>query len=178
VAKELGKRKADYPSIQILHRLLYGRPGEAPKRKANLRLFNGLPVEAAAIESTKWAEKLGHHTVEELRLVCRLLNLEDKGEKKQLVERICKFLIAPSDLGESKSYSNKPLKRKRARTATPSKKSKGRSPSKTKAKAEQEGEGDDAVEESDEEADVSSEADGMDLDEDQISSEEITMKDE
>jgi hypothetical protein len=42
VSKELGKRKSDYPSLVLLHRIIFGRPGEAAKRKGNLRQFNGL----------------------------------------------------------------------------------------------------------------------------------------
>ena len=72
---------------------------------------------------SKATEKLAHHSVEELRQVCALLNVERSGEKKALSERIAKFLAKPTDLGESKP----PL------TRTPSKRGKA-SPKGSKAK--------------------------------------------
>lgn len=99
VAKELAKHKSDYPAILTLHRVIFGRPGEASKRKAHLRLFNGLSSDA---DVSKIAEKLAHHTLDELRDICVFLNLDRSGEKKALSERIVEFLTMPADLGESK----------------------------------------------------------------------------
>lgn len=42
VHKELAKRLASDATVQLLHRLLFGRVGEQAKRKENLRKFNGL----------------------------------------------------------------------------------------------------------------------------------------
>lgn len=55
--------------------------------------------------------KLMHHTVEELRKVCDLLNLDKNGEKKIISGRIANFLIKPVDFGDSKRTLLFPKKR-------------------------------------------------------------------
>lgn len=66
----------------------------------------------------KIAEKLAHHTVEELRDICVVLNLERSGEKKGLSERIAGYLAKPMDLGESKPAPRRTLQ-KRGSTGSP-----------------------------------------------------------
>lgn len=85
------------------------------KRKANLRLFHGIPD---AEEVTKIGEKLDHHKIEELRDMAALLNLAHSGEKKAVIKRICDFLHKPEDFGESKS-APKRTPQKRSKTASP-----------------------------------------------------------
>lgn len=46
---ELGKRKSSDAAVQQLHRLVYGRVGEAGKRKEFLRKFNGFADEKSVI---------------------------------------------------------------------------------------------------------------------------------
>jgi hypothetical protein len=58
---------------------------------------------------------LTHHSVDELKDLCGLLNLEHGGEKKALADRITKYLENPTDLGESKPAPKRtPQKRKAA----------------------------------------------------------------
>lgn len=91
-----------------------------------------------------------NHSVDELKDLCGLLNLEHGGEKKALADRITKYLENPTDLGESKPAPKRtPQKRKAA------------SPKSRKAKvakksaADEAGEADMAVEESGSEDDAS-----------------------
>ena len=62
--------------------------------------------------------KLGHYTVEELRDICVMLNLERSGEKRVLADRIAKYIYKPVDLGKSKPAPKRsPQKRKKAKSA-------------------------------------------------------------
>lgn len=70
-------------------------------------------------------EKLSHHTVDELRMICGFLNLEWGGEKKMLAERIANYLNKPRDLGESKPTPKRAATpQKQSRSTTPKKKAK------------------------------------------------------
>ncbi len=105
IAKELGRRKADYAPIVALHRLLYGRPGEAARRKANLRNFNGLArgdgAKAGEGAGERLGEKLAHQALDALRRLADLLNVERGGEKRALCARLAAFLATPTELGTS-----------------------------------------------------------------------------
>lgn len=98
----LAKKKSGDKTILLAHRLLYGRPGEANKRKANLRLFNGLPP---AHDKPAMEKKLAALTVSALRDLCILFNLERSGEKLAMGQRVYEFLASPKDYGKSKAVA-------------------------------------------------------------------------
>lgn len=102
IEKELAKRKANYGPIVSLHRLVYGRPGEANRRKSNLRLFNGF----ADVQEMKRIEerltKSATYSADDLRSIAAFLNIEFKGDKESVAKRIANFLLKPEDLGDSK----------------------------------------------------------------------------
>lgn len=103
------------------------------------------------------AEKLSHHQVDELREICGLLNLEHSGEKKSLAERIAKYLMKPTDLGESKPSPRRvtPQKRGKGSPVSAKKGKRGKTSKATTSKRAEQGdeeggvesgsEGDDAV---------------------------------
>ena len=99
---QLNKLKAADKTILLVHRLIFGRPGEANKRKADLRQFNGLPpsTDQAALD-----KKLSAQTLPSLRSLLVLFNLERSGEKQAVVERVRAFLLNPKDLGKFKPAS-------------------------------------------------------------------------
>lgn len=99
MSAQLNKLKAADKTILLAHRLIFGRPGEANKRKADLRQFNGLPssTDQAALD-----KKLASQTLPSLRALLVLFNLERSGEKQVVVERLRAFLLNPKDLGKSK----------------------------------------------------------------------------
>lgn len=99
----LTKKKAADKSILLAHRIVFGRPGEAAKRKASLRLFNGLP--ASSQDKGGLEAKLAGQTIPALRDLCILFNLERSGEKNAMAARIAAFLVSPKDFGKSKAVA-------------------------------------------------------------------------
>ena len=94
----------------------------------------------------KIAERLAHHTVDDLKDICVFLNLERSVDRKALSERIAKYLMKPVDLGESKPAPRRtPQKRTRS------------SPSSKKGKAKTSRRGGAAADSAQEEADLSDE---------------------
>lgn len=72
----------------------------------------------------KASEKLAQHTVDDLKDICVFLNLERGGDRKNLSDRIAKYLMKPTDLGESKPAPRRtPQKRSKS---SPSKKGKSK----------------------------------------------------
>jgi len=101
ISSQLQKRKSDYEPLIALHRLIYGSPGVAQRRRANLRLFNGF---SSADNRDKVTERLvsGSYTMAGVRQIAAFLNLETEGTKEALAKRIAAFLLKPEDLGDSK----------------------------------------------------------------------------
>lgn len=93
----------------------------------------------------KIAERLAHHTVDDLKDICVFLNLERSGDRKALSERIAKYLMKPVDLGESKPAPRR-TPQKRTRSSPSSKKGKAKASRKGGAAA---AEADSAQEEAD-----------------------------
>lgn len=54
IQHELGKRKSSDAAVQQLHRLVYGRVGEAGKRKELLRKFNGFADEKSVMSNSHY----------------------------------------------------------------------------------------------------------------------------
>jgi hypothetical protein len=101
IAGFLTKKKTSDKTLVLAHRLIYGRPGEALKRKGDLRQFNGFPVEANSKPGME--KKLGAQTLPALRDLAIMFNLERSGEKSAMVSLIAEFLEKPKDFGKSKA---------------------------------------------------------------------------
>lgn len=115
----LTKKKAADKTLLLAHRIIFGRPGEAAKRKANLRLFNGFPAsqDKAALET-----KLATQTLPALRDLCILFNLERSGEKNAMATRLAVFLMSPKDFGKSKAVTTTATATKKKTAAAKGKK--------------------------------------------------------
>lgn len=87
-------------TLLLAHRIIFGRPGEANKRKADLRQFNGFPVSQ---DKAALVKKLSAQTVAGLRDLCIMFNLERSGEKNAMAGRLADFLMNPKDFGKSKA---------------------------------------------------------------------------
>ncbi|XP_061551829.1 protein DEK [Phycodurus eques] len=108
----IGKLKPE--DLKPLHAILFERPGKTASIKKNLRLFNGFPFHAGSDRYLKKRDKLlknSHFTNNKLKLLCGILDLEKKGTRAELVERIVTFLLAPKDNGK-----RLPVKKKKQRS--------------------------------------------------------------
>ncbi|XP_061700698.1 protein DEK isoform X4 [Syngnathoides biaculeatus] len=97
----IGKLKPE--DLKPLHAILFERPGKTASIKKNLRLFNGFPFHAGSERYLKKRDKLlknSHFTNTKLKLLCGILDLEKKGTRAELVERIVTFLLAPKNNGK------------------------------------------------------------------------------
>lgn len=63
--------------------------------KKNLRKFSGFAFDEESDEYKEKLEAAQKHDVKLLKNVCDVLNLDKKGGKEELAERICGFLLAP-----------------------------------------------------------------------------------
>lgn len=83
ISNYLAKKKSSDKAIILAHRLLYGRVGEAAKRKANLRLFHGFDTSSpsSSFNEETFGEKIKKLGKEELANLAYFLNLERSGEK-------------------------------------------------------------------------------------------------
>ncbi len=102
------KKKSGDKTLVLAHRIIFGRPGEAGKRKGDLRTFSGLPSSDVTVD-----KRLSGQTVASLRDLCIMVNLERSGEKNTLVERLEGFLKDPKDFGKSKAVTVKKTATKR-----------------------------------------------------------------
>lgn len=124
----LTKKKAGDKTILVVHRLIFGRPGEANKRKTDLRQFNGFP---ASFDRSSLDKKLQSQTVPALRDLCIFFNLERSGEKVAMAARLTEFLVSPKDQGKSKPVQAKKVIGKKK--AAPKGKAAGAKKAKTSA---------------------------------------------
>jgi len=129
----LMKKKAADKTLLLAHRLVFGRPGEAGKRKADLRLFNGLPASPSAKADLE--KKLGGQTVPALRDLSIFFNLERSGEKNAMAARLAEFLLSPKDFGKSKAVASVAKKTATGKKAATKRKSSKAEPKAKKAKA-------------------------------------------
>ncbi|XP_061651974.1 protein DEK isoform X2 [Phyllopteryx taeniolatus] len=111
----IGKLKPE--DLKPLHAILFERPGKTASIKKNLRLFNGFPFHAGSDRYLKKRDKLlknSHFTNSKLKLLCGILDLEKKGTRAELVERIVTFLLAPKDNGKRLPVKKKKRSKKKA----------------------------------------------------------------
>lgn len=121
----LTKKKVSDKTLIMVHRLIFGRPGEANKRKGDLRQFNGFP---ASFDRASLDKKIQSQTLPALRDLSIFFNLERSGEKSTVAARLVDFIVSPKDQGASKPVQAKKVIGKKK--AAP----KGKAPSAKKAK--------------------------------------------
>ncbi|KXJ21200.1 protein DEK [Exaiptasia diaphana] len=118
--------------LKPMHKLLFGREGRANEIKKNIRLFNGFKIEEGTKEYENKKFGLEKFTNEGLKRLLEILDLEKKGTREDLKERIFTFLLNPKETGRSL----KALQKKNEKKAKKKVKGKGekrkRQPSKAK----------------------------------------------
>ncbi|KRT86183.1 hypothetical protein AMK59_1579, partial [Oryctes borbonicus] len=86
--------------LKLLHRLLYKTPGKTTMIKKNIKKFNGFDFAKDSDEYGKKLSSVQKFEVKQLKSVCEMLDLEKKGNKEEIGERIVEFLIEPKDSGK------------------------------------------------------------------------------
>ncbi|GJQ65992.1 putative DNA binding protein [Trypoxylus dichotomus] len=86
--------------LKLLHRLLFKTPGKTTMIKKNIKRFNGFDFTKDSEEYGKKLSGVQKFEVKQLKSVCEMLDLEKKGNKEEIAERIVEFLIEPKDSGK------------------------------------------------------------------------------
>ncbi|XP_018333607.1 protein DEK isoform X2 [Agrilus planipennis] len=86
--------------LKVLHRLLYKCQGKTTKTKANIKRFNGFDFEKDSEEYKKKLTWIQKFDLKQLKSICEMLDLEKKGTKDEVSERIIIFLMEPQDIGK------------------------------------------------------------------------------
>ncbi|XP_027045575.1 protein DEK-like [Pocillopora damicornis] len=126
---ELGRSSAG--ELKPLHKLLYGREGRVMEVKKNIRKFNGFPFEKDSKDYE--AKKLGveRFTNDGLKRLCEIFDLEKKGKRNDLLEKVMDFLMSPKSSGkpapQPKPKKDEKKKRKRPKKEGSSKSKKEKS---------------------------------------------------
>lgn len=122
---ELQISKTNADELKKLHQLLYDRVAPHSQIKKNIRSFSGFSFSNESPEYQKKKAKFDRLTLAIIKNVCERLDVERKGTKEEIIERILSFLLKPQDSG-------KELPKKRRRSSlektTKSKKSKSKKP--------------------------------------------------
>nr|XP_022319604.1 protein DEK-like [Crassostrea virginica] len=101
----ISKGKVD--DLKALHRLCFNSPGKATMIRKNLRLFNGFSFKKDDDEYKKKLTNLKKQTVAVLKKICEVLDLERKGVRDEIAERIIDFCLCPKDSGKAIPASKK-----------------------------------------------------------------------
>ncbi|KAM7446956.1 hypothetical protein ABFA07_004779 [Porites harrisoni] len=147
---EIGKCAA--VELKPLHKLLYGREGRVMEIKKNIRKFNGFAFEKDTKEYESKKQGLDRFTNDGLKRLCEIFDLEKKGIRNDLLEKVMEFLMLPKSSGRPapQPKAKKAEKKKRKRTKKDNEKSK-KEKGKSKKTSETVESGDEDDEEGDEE---------------------------
>mmetsp|Transcript_31519 Transcript_31519/g.89480 ORF Transcript_31519/g.89480 Transcript_31519/m.89480 type:complete len:396 (+) Transcript_31519:133-1320(+) len=100
--------------MNLLHRLLYGRPGKANTRKRDILAFSGFVYEDKELEQEKDLDKVMKWKLEEIHRVMDLLDMQrGTGSKEEKATRLLEFLEKPCALSD-KDLAAKAEKKKAA----------------------------------------------------------------
>lgn len=113
VAENISQTKA--VDLKPLHYALFIKHGKIATVKKNLRLFSGEPNGKKSSDHEKRMNFLKNKLVtDQLKTLCRILNLESGGGSKQvIVDRLEEFILKPVDKGGKVRGA---IKRKRSKT--------------------------------------------------------------
>jgi protein DEK len=146
---ELQIQKTHAEDLKPLHRLLFDRLGATATLKKSVRQFSGFTFSENSPEFEKKTEKLSKFTNAMLKVICEVLDIERKGKKDEIINRIMHFLLEPTSSGKSLPTPGSGKKRRRSSTTKKSAGKKAKSDSKTKSKkkptTKEEGSSDDDV---------------------------------
>ncbi|PFX27900.1 protein DEK-like [Stylophora pistillata] len=153
---ELGRSSVG--ELKPLHKLFYGREGRVTEVKRNVRKFNGFAFQKDSKEYE--AKKLGveRFTNDGLKRLCEIFDVDKKGKRSDLVEKVMDFLMSPKSSEksapepEAKKDEKKKRKRPEKEGSSKSKKEKSKKTSETvESEDGEENEDDDEEEEHEEE---------------------------
>jgi len=152
---ELQLQKFHGEDLKPLHRFLYDRVEKTTIVKRNIRQFSGFTFSKSSTEFNKKKEKLTKFTSPLLKMVCEVLDLERKGKKEEIIDRIMDFLMKPESSGKPlPKPSQKRRRSSSAKKSSPKSKDGEKKPRKKKEKKDAEAAGsDDSGSESEKEAD-------------------------
>lgn len=144
---QLGRIVAD--ELKPLHRLLFGRAGTNSEVKRNIRNFNGYDFEKDSKDYKKKLELVDRFTVDSIKRLCEILDIEKKGKKEEILDRIMDFLMKPKASGNPLS---KPKKKTSQTKKSETKRKRGEKEKKSEKKnVEDQSESEDEVEDEEEE---------------------------
>ncbi|XP_074636540.1 protein DEK-like [Acropora palmata] len=150
---ELGRSTAI--ELKPLHKLLFGRDGRAPEIKKNIRKFNGFAFEKDSKEYEAKKFNVERFTNDGLKRLCEIFDLEKKGKRNDLQEKVMDFLMSPKSSGrpapQPKAKKSEQKKRKRSSNKDAPKSKKSAKTSETIESGEEGDEDDDDEEDSEEE---------------------------
>lgn len=87
--------------LKLLHRLLYKTPGKTTLIKKNIKKFNGFDFTKNTEEYDKKIASAKKFELKQLKSICEMLDLEKKGAKDEIIERVIEFLLEPKDSGKA-----------------------------------------------------------------------------
>ena len=87
--------------LKLLHRLLYKTPGKTTLIKKNIKKFNGFDFKKGSDEYNKKIDSAKKFELKQLKSICEMLDLEKKGAKEEIIERVIGFLLEPKDSGKA-----------------------------------------------------------------------------
>jgi len=86
--------------LKLLHRLLYKAPGKTALIQKNIKKFHGFDFKKDSEEYVKKIDSTKKFELKQLKSICEMLDLEKKGVKDEIAERIVDFLLEPKDSGK------------------------------------------------------------------------------
>lgn len=86
--------------LKLLHKLLFNTPGKTTMIKKNIKKFNGFDFKKDSEEYNRKVAAMQKFEVKQLKIICEMLDLEKKGNKEEIAERVIEFLIEPKDSGK------------------------------------------------------------------------------
>lgn len=116
IAAGLKKTEASSSKLQVLHKVLYGRPGVENKRKRAIGQFNGFEFQNAEDDRAILSrlERLEKGPVSE---IAQLLSVHSSGSKSEICARVFQFLKAPSaSAAQGRGLVKRKTKKKPARS--------------------------------------------------------------
>jgi len=99
VAKEIGERSGRDPTLTVLHRALFNRnPLSGTLCKKKLLKFSGVVCDADH-PFDRIEAKFKDLRLTLLRDLCRVFNIDDSGDREDVLKRVIKFIRKPRDSG-------------------------------------------------------------------------------
>lgn len=93
-------------SLQPLHQICFDAAGKTNLLKKSLRQFAGFDFDKESDEFAKKVEAAQKFDLAKLKGVCEGLQLDKKGSKETICQRICEFLISPNGAEDDAEEEN------------------------------------------------------------------------